>query len=127
LSSAAAVCLLASVYSYIPPPDELRDRLRLESGNLTEAAATLDSPQRTPAERSAASLRALNALDHIDDVLARYPVSRAIRFAGASAVPLDAAQLRETTRRLRGLIDTGSFVRLKTATLDFTKHLPRGR
>ncbi len=120
------MCLLASVYTYFPPLEELHDRLRIQSGNLTEAAATLESPHRAPAERSAAKLRALNALDRIDDALSRFSVSRAIRFQGSSAAPLDAEQLRETTGRLRDLIDTGSPDQFKTATLDFTKHLVRG-
>jgi hypothetical protein len=70
-----------------------------------------------------AKCRALNALDRIDDVLNRYPVSRAIRFQGSSVTPLEAAQLRESTRRLRDLIDTDSFAQLRPATLDFTRHL----
>jgi hypothetical protein len=125
LSSAAAVCLLASVYSYFPPPDELRDRLRLESGNLTEAAATLENPQRTPDERSAAQLRALNALDRIDDALGRYPVSRAIRFADSSNSALDVTRARRASRRVEELILERAFDPLRTATLDLAEQIAR--
>ncbi len=125
LTGAAAVCLAASVYGFFPPPAELRDRLRVECGNLTEAAATLASPERSPTERSAAEIRALNALDRIDDILTRYPVSRAIRGGRPSDAEHDAARAHQASRHIAQLIRQEAGAPVRTAALDLARQLAR--
>lgn len=125
LLGAFAVCMVVSVYSYFPPPEELRERLRLQSGNLYEAASTLDSAQYSREEQLAAKMRALNALDRIDDSLVRYPASRAIRFASSSVAALNADQLRRETQKLKLRVEADSTDQLSTEALELVARLAR--
>jgi uncharacterized membrane protein YraQ (UPF0718 family) len=125
LLGAIVICLMVSVFSYFPSPRELHERLRLQSGNLFEAVSVLNSSRQTPEEKSAAEVRALNALDRIDAALARYPTSRGIHFADPMRASLDAAQLRTESKRLKQLVAEGASEELKRATLDFAGRLSR--
>lgn len=125
LLGAAAVCLAVSVFSYVPSPEELRDRLRLQSGNLFEAVSVLSSPRHTREAKTAAEVRALNAIDRIDDALARYETSRMIYRADATRAEFDAAALGKETERLVQLVTAGASEQLKRATLELAEALTR--
>lgn len=118
---AITLCAVISLYSYFPPVDELRARLRLQSGNLSEAAATMESSIRIE-EHRVAHVRALNALDRIDDALGRYQLSRTIRFWDDSP-PMDASQLRDSVKRIRQTISKGGSVQIRQAALDLAKQV----
>lgn len=79
LISLLLLLLIANIYSYYPPTEELYERLRLQNGNLGDAIAILDNAQFEYSDREAAMGRALNALDQIDRDIARIQVSRVIR------------------------------------------------
>lgn len=119
----ASVCLAASIYSYFPPSDELGDRLRLESGNLFEAVSVMSSSQRSPEEKSAAEVRALNALDRIGAAFARYRISRAIHFAGPKRASLDAVALRREIERSAKLVPAAEFEQFSAASNELVGRL----
>ncbi len=123
LGGAAVGCVVTSLYSYFPPPDELHDRLRLHAGNLMTAVATFDNAERTPGERAAARAQARHALDRIDDALARYSVSWAVRLQRTRSVRLDVAQLRTTTARVRELASRETSAPLRPAVQPLVRQL----
>lgn len=125
LVGATSLCLAASVYSYFPPSEELGDRLRLERGNLFEAVSVMSSSRRSPGEKSAAEVRALNALDRIEDALGRYRMSHAIHFAGPEHVSLDAVALRREIERSEQLVPAGEFEQFRLASIELVGRLTR--
>ncbi len=89
------ICVVASAYSYFPPPAELNDRIDRHSGNLFEAVCTVESGAPDEAQRTAARRRALNALDRIESDLSRYVaacVLRGIPSTGNSPGAIDAVR-----------------------------------
>jgi len=123
LGGAAVACCVMSLYSYFPPSDELHARLRLEAGNLMAAVATFDNAERTAGQRAAARAQALHALDRIDDALARYGVSRAMRLQRSRSALLDVAQLRTTTARVRELASRETAAALRPAVQPLVRQL----
>jgi len=126
IGGAVLLCVGAGVYTYFPPLAELEERLRLQSGNLYGAASTLCRTHSSEAQRSGARQQALNALDKIEETLARYPVARVLH-RHTPPGEADTAELRRAILpRMRMLIEQGDYALLRAQALAIAGRPPRG-
>lgn len=75
----AILLLIINVYSFYPSPAELRERIRLQSGNLSDAISTMTSESLSAERTASGNVRAMNALDKIDKGLSQLKAAGIVR------------------------------------------------
>lgn len=123
LGVAFAACALASTYGYFPPPREIDERLQLQSGNLFEAARRLEQAELDAPPRAAARRQALNALDQIEELVARRGVARKLYGAWNKAPAPDPQVIRARVSQLRARLETNGTDGISQSTLALTAQL----
>jgi len=99
--------LVANVYSFYPPPSELRERIRLQSGNLADAVAAIISDASSAEDVANGKVRAMNALDQIDRGLSQLKTAGIVRGQQTGGESASLSRLSMQIRKKIGANDLG--------------------